>query len=75
MNNKSGKSKGNKKKNSWDEKIKKFAKKIALWNWFLLVISIIAFAMPWFWGIVLLDIISKNKEMKDIVSSITLNHK
>lgn len=41
----------------------------------ILIISMIAFAIPFLWGFVLLDIISKNKEMKDIVSSITLNHR
>ena len=32
-----------------------------------------AFLTPWLWGIILLDVIKKNKEMGDIVKSITHN--
>lgn len=46
---------------------------IKLWNIILLCISIIAFPIPFLWGFVLLDIITKSKEMSDIVSSITMN--
>ncbi len=42
-------------------------------NFILIFISLAAIYIPWFWGVILLDVISKNKEMRDIVKSITLN--
>lgn len=46
---------------------------INIWNILILVISIFAYFVPWFWGVILLDVIQKNREMRDIIKSITLN--
>ena len=43
------------------------------WNIVLVLLSAMAFFIPWIWGIILLDVIKRNKEMGDIVKSITHN--
>ena len=46
---------------------------LGTWDTSLLVISILSFFYPWLWSLLFLDVIQKNKEMREIINSVNYN--